>query len=91
MRSMKGNVAGLLMVFITTVIVSVNEHAAEFGDFTYSEKDGKITIEKYNGKGGDIAIPEEIIGKPVTFIGEVAVYYCRSLTSITISNNFLNY
>ena len=40
--------------------------------YTYSEKDGKVTITCYTGDLAQIIIPETIDGKPVTAIGEGA-------------------
>jgi len=53
------------------------------GDFIYEGTD-TITILRYNGVGGDVAIPAYINGKPVTAIGEHAFALCDSLIGITI-------
>ena len=52
-------------------------------DFIYEGTD-TITILRYNGAGGDVVIPSQIKGKPVTGIGEFAFALCDSLTGITI-------
>jgi len=62
-------------------------HAAQFGDFTYVEYDTYIEITDFPEDAiGDIVIPSEIVGKPVTSIGRAAFYECTRLTNITIGN-----
>jgi hypothetical protein len=58
------------------------------GDFQYSYETvtQKVTITGYTGSGGDLAIPAEIDGKPVTAIGDDA-FYSKQLTSVTIGNS----
>jgi len=53
------------------------------GDFIYSEDSSAITIIGYTGSGGNVNIPAEIKGKPVTAIGESA-FYNNKLTVVTI-------
>jgi hypothetical protein len=50
--------------------------AAPASDFTYDlNEDGKsIVINKYTGDGGDLVIPAEIEGYPVTRLAEAAFY-----------------
>lgn len=55
-------------------------------DFVYSENNGEFEITKYTGAGGDVTIPEEIDGKPVTGIGECAFKDCEKITGVTIPN-----
>jgi formylglycine-generating enzyme required for sulfatase activity len=62
-------------------------YAGTFGDYTYSEADGKITITKYKGAGGKVVIPSEIDEKPVTSIGDDAFFNCNVFTSITIPSS----
>ena len=47
-------------------------------------EDGGVTITGYTGNSGDIVIPAEIDGKPVTKIGDDAFEWCTGLTSVTI-------
>ncbi len=54
------------------------------GDFQYTENNGEISITKYTGDGGDVVIPSEIAGKPVTEISLYAFYSCESMTGVTI-------
>lgn len=53
---------------------------------SYVTNHGTITITKYTGPGGDITIPSQINGFPVTAIGSYAFYDCTSLSNITIPN-----
>ena len=54
------------------------------GPFSYTVKDGAVTIVKYTGPGGDVVIPEEIKAMPVRTIGDYAFGGCVNLTGITI-------
>jgi len=64
--------------------------AAQEGDYYYTVVDGEATITGYNGPGGDITIPNELGGCPVTKIGEWAFndwnykHTGRSLTGVNI-------
>ncbi len=60
-------------------------HAATFGNFTYTDNGGTITIDDFNRMTkGDIVVPATINGKPVTEIGPSAFFACRRITSITL-------
>jgi hypothetical protein len=59
------------------------------GPFTYTVTNGAVTIVKYAGPGGDVAIPEKIKGMPVTEIHS-AFRDCTNLTSITIPTTVKN-
>jgi len=52
-------------------------------DFTYRVYGNSITIIEYTGKGGNVTIPAQINGKPVTRIWDMAFNGCTSLTSVT--------
>ena len=63
-------------------------YAAKFGDISYVEHDTTIEITDYpENANGDLIIPSEIVGKPVTTIGPEAFWACRNLTSVTIPNS----
>ena len=55
-----------------------------FLDLKYATINGAITITKYNGRGGAVAIPDKIDACPVAIIGARAFESCTSLTNITI-------
>ena len=60
-----------------------NNEGNDRKEYEYREYDGKITIHRYIGTGGEVVIPSEIDGKPVESICG-AFCGCRNLTSVTI-------
>jgi hypothetical protein len=54
------------------------------GDYEYITNDTSVTITRYVGPGGEIAIPAAIQGLPVTCIGYGAFSGCSNLTGVTI-------
>jgi hypothetical protein len=64
-----------------------NPPAGNAGDFDYIIIGGSVTITRYKGAGGNVAIPAAIEGKPVTSIGESAFLGCSSLESVTIPDS----
>lgn len=57
--------------------------------FSYEVKDDCIIINKYNGSGGNLVIPDSIDSKPVAFIAENAFSFAETLTSVTLPNGLL--
>ena len=55
--------------------------------YTYTVSNGKATITKYNGSGGDVSIPSSLNGYSVTSIGYKAFSSCSSLTSVNIPDS----
>lgn len=52
-------------------------------DFLWASDGEQVQINKYVGPGGDVVIPNEIDGLPVTRIGAKAFYNNPTLTSVT--------
>jgi hypothetical protein len=71
-------------VFLLCLAGTVSLHAQTYGDFTYSTANGAVTITRYTGPGGVVAIPSSINGNPVNGIGNDAFSWCPELTSVTI-------
>ena len=81
----------IFSVFVSSAGViagtSFTVNAETYGDFEYYYEGDSITIDGYNGFGGEITIPSTINGKSVTSIGGSAFEGCTGLTSITIPNS----
>ena len=72
------------LVWVLSVLSS-SARAGTLGDLTYRITDGEVTITECDIVAeGDLVIPNEIEGLPVTSIGEEAFILCMHLTSITI-------
>lgn len=57
----------------------------KYGDFYYNyNEDGTIRITFYDGRQGDVTIPAEIAGQPVTVIGSAAFSQTYRLETITL-------
>lgn len=73
---MKKSLRIITLLMALVMVMSVAASAAGTGGtqstdpkyFEYTEKDGEITIKKYNGTDTVVVIPEEINGKPVVGI-----------------------
>ena len=72
----------LLFVLLTLATRSQSQ------DFVTSPNtaNNSMAITGYAGPGGDVVIPSDIDGLPVTLIGGSAFYSCTNLTGITIPN-----
>lgn len=55
--------------------------------FTYTTNDGTITITRYIGPGGTVAIPDTINGLPVTSIQSEAFTDCFNVTNVAIPSS----
>ena len=67
MKTGRKLIAVLLAVILTLTAFPLTTYGATSGDFEYELKsDGTIKITGYIGDGGDVVIPENIIGLPVT-------------------------
>ena len=58
--------------------------------FECTTNQGAVTITKYTGSGGDLAIPSTITGLPVTAIADWAFALCETVTSVSIPNTVSN-
>ncbi|MBN2234734.1 MAG: leucine-rich repeat protein, partial [Opitutales bacterium] len=59
----------VLLSIISLLLFAAGAHADEWGDYTYRVDNGtSVTILGYLGTGGEISIPSEINGLPVTAI-----------------------
>jgi hypothetical protein len=58
--------------------------------FTFTTNNGTITITRYTGYDGDVAIPNTINGLLVASIGDSAFYNCPSVISVAIPNGVTN-
>ena len=87
-------ILSFIMIFSVFVLsagviagTSFTVSAEIYRDFEYYYEGDSITINGYNGIGGEITIPSTINGKSVTSIGGSAFEGCTGLTSITIPNS----
>jgi len=59
--------------------------------FTFiTNDDNAITITGYSGTNLNVTIPDTINGRPVTSLGDMALFACPGLTSVTIGTNVTN-
>ena len=90
MRRMLLNVkiAGLTAVFLVLFMaagVAEGEKTDAAGRWTYVREEVGVTITGYAEKpSGDLVIPGELDGYPVTGIGNGAFAYCQDLTGVTL-------
>ena len=78
-----------LMMFLVVLFMGMmprmSAEAASVDDLTYSITDGEVEITDCDTEAtGELVIPVEIEGYPVTSIGSFAFSECNSLTSINI-------
>ena len=78
----------LAAVSLPFVFTALPLHAADLSDLTFSTTNGEVTITDCDPAAtGELVIPDNIEGSPVTSIGEDAFRNCRNLTSITIPDS----
>jgi hypothetical protein len=58
--------------------------------FTFTTNNGALAITGYTGPGGTVVIPETTNGYPITAIGDLAFFYCGSLTNVVIPQSITN-
>ena len=82
--------SALLALAMLLALLPTAAFAETSNDYNYSiDSNGNVTITKYIGSGGDVVIPEELDGHPVTIIGEQAFLECTGLTSVVIPSNVM--
>jgi serine/threonine protein kinase len=59
------------------------------GPFSYTVKDGAVTIVKYTGPGGEVVVPEKLGGLPVTEIGQKAFLACVKMTRVALPSGLI--
>ena len=59
-------------------------------EFTLINNDTEYEVSGYSGSSTEVIIPSTYNGKPVTSIGDFALFGCESLTSIQIPNSIIN-
>lgn len=57
--------------------------------YTFITNRGKITITGYTGPGGNVRIPCQLNGRPVTGIGDGAFYNLSQLTNVSVPSSVL--
>ena len=69
-------------------VLSSSVRAGTLGDLTYEIADGEVAITSCDRSAeGDLELPAEIEGFPVTSIKHRAFYRCEGLTSISIPDS----
>ena len=77
-----------LGICIMMCLFGTKAFAETDGIYTYEVSNGRATIKSCNSSAsGDIIIPSELGGFPVTSIGKSAFQRCRKLTSIVIPDS----
>ncbi|MBQ9429346.1 MAG: leucine-rich repeat protein [Clostridia bacterium] len=82
--------AGLFLCLCAAfcLLFAVTVFAATCGDLTYSVLDGEITIDRCDEfAAGELTIPAEIDGYPVTSIGEYAFFDRPEVTGVAIPSS----
>ncbi|MDR1674635.1 MAG: leucine-rich repeat protein [Oscillospiraceae bacterium] len=79
-----------VLAFVSVPFVSAaNAEDGVSGDFTYTADGGKVTITGYNGSVGEVVIPAEIEGLPVTAIG-AAAFSMENIFKVTMPDSITN-
>ncbi len=73
-----------ILLLVGCMLLPGTAIGAQWGDFTYEEAGGSITITGYTCPGGAAVIPDVIDGKQVITIGSEAFSDCTGLTEVTI-------
>ncbi len=85
------SIAFLLSLLAASGFISTIGYADQFGDFTYTEHADHIEITDFpTSFFGAVIIPESIVGKPVTIIGDSAFSGCSFVSSISIPKSVVS-
>ena len=72
----------IICLAVVTVLLLAACGGEKF-DFELNEN-GEAVLVAYRGKGGEVSVPSEWQGAPVTAVGDFAFAYKRSVTSVTL-------
>ena len=76
----------IVFVMLFSSLMCADVRCASADGLKYRVSDGKVTVTGYTSSPkGELVIPSEIDGMPVTAIGEGAFEDCTDLTSVVIS------
>ena len=82
---MKMLVSRIAMSAFITTLTALRLHAADVNDLNYEVRGDTVTIISCDrAASGEMVIPAEIEGKPVTSIVFEAFMHCQSLTAVVI-------
>jgi ribulose 1,5-bisphosphate synthetase/thiazole synthase len=85
---MKNKKTALALVLIAVIAVSAYAQRNDSeNDFEVKRDGNGIVITRYHGSKTEVSIPSRIQNLQVTSIGELAFFFCKSLTSVTIPNS----
>ena len=78
-----------ILLLIWLVVAAPAAVRGQFGCVTNADG-ASVTITNYDGPGGDVTIPSQISGLPVTTIGASAFWNSTALTNVTIPASVTN-
>ena len=88
---MKNTIKKISLLFAVVLMIAlfaVSASAVTEGYYTYEVENGEATITEVDDSiSGDVIIPSELGGYPVTEIGDWAFSPCENLTSVTIGGS----
>ena len=86
---MKKPVMHSIWLVLVLSVLSSNVRAGTLSDLTYEIADGQVAITRCNFEAeGELAIPAEIEGLPITSIGDRAFDECWALEAIVVPAAF---
>jgi len=83
--------AGSFILFVCCCLLrEPSAHGAQSGDFTYTTSGTSATITGYTGPGGTVALPLNINGYRVAYVGGYAFYGVTSMTNLNVSSSVIS-